>query len=159
LGAAIERILVQLGITDVIWIPDSELGTWDSALAGSGTLRLIRVSREGEAIGVAAGLLLGGRRPVVVMQCTGFFEAGDAFRNVVHDLRLPLFLILGIRSYQAHIQGKTKDSCPVFTLPILQAWQVPYRLLQDAESEPEWFTACKGILESGRAGVVCVGEP
>ena len=39
---------------------------------------------------LAAGLMIGGAKPLVVVQCTGFFEAGDAVRNVVHDLELKL---------------------------------------------------------------------
>src|SRR5580658_458012 len=89
--------LETAGFTHLVWIPDSHLGTWESALATS-RLTPIRVTREGEAVGLAAGLMLGGARPLVAIQCTGFFEAGDAVRNVAHDLKLPLKLILGVRS-------------------------------------------------------------
>ena len=75
---------------------------------------------------VAGGLHLGGKRPIVMMQCTGLFEAGDSLRNFIHDLKLPLFFLIGVRSYHAHQQGKTADTCPVFTEPILQAWRLPY---------------------------------
>ena len=47
--------LLECGVTHVIWIPDSELGTWEPALSSDADLRLIRVCREGEAIAVAAG--------------------------------------------------------------------------------------------------------
>src|SRR5580704_9908452 len=121
-GLAVAAAFKECGITDVVWIHDTELGRWDEALRSDPALRLLRVCREGEAIAVAAGLWLGGRRPIVLMQCTGFFEAGDALRNFIHDLRLPLFLVVGVRSYNAHRQGSTADTCPVFTEPILQAW-------------------------------------
>src|SRR4051812_2677987 len=124
--AAAVRHLSLAGFTHVVWIPDSALGPWEAALVSSPDLKLVRPCREGEAIGVAAGLLLGGARPVVVIQCTGLFEAGDALRNVVHDLALPLKLIVGVRSYRAYAAGQSKDNCPAFTEPILKAWQVPY---------------------------------
>jgi hypothetical protein len=79
-------------------------------IAAAPQLRLIRVCREGEAIALAAGLLLGGKRPVVLIQCTGLFEAGDALRNVIHDLKVPLFFIVGVRSYYAHRRATT-DTC------------------------------------------------
>ena len=44
------------------------------------------------------GLHLGGRQPLIVLQCTGLFEAGDALRNLIHDLKLPLFFVVGVRS-------------------------------------------------------------
>ena len=40
----------------VVWIPDSELGTWEAALENAAGLQLIRVCREGEA-------MARGRRP------------------------------------------------------------------------------------------------
>jgi sulfopyruvate decarboxylase TPP-binding subunit len=131
--AAAVRHLEQAGFTHVVWIPDSAVGPWESALASSTHLKLIRPCREGEAIGVAAGLLLGGARPVVVIQCTGLFEAGDALRNVAHDLGLALKLIVGVRSYRAFTAGKSTDNCPAFTEPILQAWKMPYTLLADPD--------------------------
>jgi sulfopyruvate decarboxylase TPP-binding subunit len=132
--AAAVRHLEAAGFTHVVWIPDSALGPWEAALESSPILKLIRPCREGEAIGVAAGLMLGGARPVVVIQCTGLFEAGDALRNVVHDLKLPLKLIVGVRSYRAFLEGKTADNCPAFTEPVLRAWQVPFTILADADN-------------------------
>src|SRR5438270_13668888 len=126
-GPAVAAALKDSGVTHVVWIPDSELGTWEQALEES--FSLVRVSREGEAFAVAAGLWLGGKKPIVLIQCTGLFEAGDALRNVVHDMKVPLFFLVGVRSYYAHQEGKTTDTCPVFTEPILQAWQIPYTVL------------------------------
>src|SRR4051812_46296432 len=117
-GPAVVAALKSCGITHVVWVPDSLIGTWEAALVAEPSLQLIRACREGEALGIAAGLLLGGKRPIVFIQCTGLFEAGDALRNLIHDLRLPLFLFVGVRSYYAHQQGKTSDTCPVFTEPI-----------------------------------------
>src|SRR5690349_10742582 len=112
-GPSAAAALKECGVTHVVWVPDSDLGTWESALLAEPGLTLVRVCREGEAVAVAAGLLLGGKVPVVVMQCTGFFEAGDSFRNAVHDLKLPLFFIVGVRSLRAHTEGKSADTCPV----------------------------------------------
>jgi sulfopyruvate decarboxylase subunit alpha len=125
-GPAVVAALKECGVTHVVWIPDTEIGTWEPALIAESTLQLVRVCREGEAIAVAAGLYLGGKRPVVLMQCTGLFDAGDSLRNFVHDLKLPLFFLIGVRSYYLHQEGKTTDTCPVFTEPILRAWQVPF---------------------------------
>lgn len=115
----------QAGFTHMVWIPDSHLGRWEAAIERS-RLSLIRVCREGEAVGVAIGLMLGGAQPVVVIQCTGFFEAGDAVRNAIHDLKLPLKLIIGVRSAQAAQRGATTDNCPHFTEKIVTAWELPH---------------------------------
>jgi sulfopyruvate decarboxylase TPP-binding subunit len=157
-GPSVARALKGCGVTHVVWLPDSELGTWEAGLLAEPALSLVRVCREGEAIAVAAGLLLGGRRPVVAVQCTGLFEAGDALRNVVHDLKLPLFLVVGVRSYYAHQQGATADSCPVFTEPILRAWQVPYTLLDRRHTADDLAAAYRQAQAERRAGAVLLAE-
>jgi len=151
------RHLEAAGFTHVVWIPDSALGPWEAALVSSSKLKLIRPCREGEAIGVAAGLMLGGARPVVVIQCTGLFEAGDALRNVVHDLKLPLKLIVGVRSYRAFLDGKTADNCPAFTGPVLRAWQVPYTILADPD-EAGFGTAVRELAAANGARALMIGE-
>src|ERR1700722_13800926 len=129
-GPSIVAAFTGCGITHVVWVPDSELGMWDAALSGEPALTLIRVCREGEAFAMAAGLHIGGKKPIGLLQCTGMFEAGDALRNVLFDLKLPFFFVVGVRSYYAHQQGKTADTCPVYTEPILKAWGLPYTVLQ-----------------------------
>src|SRR3954468_11143801 len=133
-GSHVVAALKACGVTHVIWIPDSELGTWEPALTAPDGLPLIRVCREGEAFAVAAGLWLGGKQPVVLLQCTGLFEAGDSLRNVVHDLGVPLFLVVGARSWKAHRKGATPDTCPRFLEPIVAAWQLPVTWLDDAST-------------------------
>lgn len=157
-GPSVAAALRASGVTHVIWIPDSELGTWDVALRAEPGLRLVRVCREGEAIAVAAGLLLGGKQPVVMIQCTGLFEAGDALRNVVHDLKLPLFLVVGVRSWYAHQERATADSCPVFTEPILRAWRLPFVLLTRDHNASDLAEAYRQAREEGRSGAVLIAE-
>src|SRR5947208_10176198 len=157
-GPAAVAAFKECGVTHVIWIPDSYLGAWEPALRAEPELQLVRVCREGEAMLVAAGLLLGGKQPVVLIQCTGLFEAGDALRNAVHDLKLPLFLVVGLRGYYAYQQGATRDTCPVFTEPILRAWQVPYTLLDRGHSASDLAAAYRQARAEKRAGAVFLAE-
>jgi sulfopyruvate decarboxylase TPP-binding subunit len=138
--------LETVGFTHLVWIPDSHLGTWEPELLKS-KLAPIRVTREGEAIGLAAGLMLGGARPLVALQCTGFFEAGDAVRNIVHDLKLPLKMIVGVRSWTAHTLGKSSDNCPRFAARLIQAWDIPHTLFDPAEATVEQLSgALRGLV-------------
>jgi sulfopyruvate decarboxylase TPP-binding subunit len=157
-GPSVVAALKECGITHVIWIPDSHLGTWEPALARAPDLRLVRVCREGEAIALAAGLMLGGKRPIVLIQCTGLFEAGDALRNIVHDLKLPLFLVVGLRSHIAYQKGKTGDTCPLFAEPIMQAWKVPYQIFDERHSAADLAAAYRQAQAEGRAGAILLAE-
>jgi len=157
-GPAVVSAFRECGITHVVWIPDSALGTWDAALASAADLQLIRVCREGEAFAVAAGLLLGGKKPIVLIQCTGLFEAGDSLRNVVHDMHLPLFLLVGVRSYYAFREGKSGDSCAVFSEPIVKAWGIPYTIFEDQHGAAELAAAYRQAESERRPGAILLAE-
>jgi sulfopyruvate decarboxylase TPP-binding subunit len=156
-GEQIAEVLAEVGISHVVTVPDSTIGQWQQAIERRGRTRLVRVCREGEAWEVAAGLHLGGATPIVMIQCTGLFESGDALRNVVHDWKLPIFSIIGYRSYlnQDTLPG---DTCLVFTEPVLDAWKVDYRLITDAAqlgAIAEHYSACQG---ANRCGAIVVAE-
>ena len=153
-----EQIVAELtgaGITHVVWLPDSTLGQWEEALSSTRGLTLIRVCREGEAWAIAAGLYLGGARPVVMMQCTGLFESGDSLRNAVHDYALPLFAVVG---YRSALNAAANDSARTFTEPNLRSWRLDYRLIDAPEKLAELRTHYAACLASRRPGVVLIAE-
>jgi sulfopyruvate decarboxylase TPP-binding subunit len=156
-GEQIASLLAAHGVTHVVTVPDGTLGSWEPAIQREPALRLVRVCREGEAWGVAAGLYMGGARPVVMIQCTGLFESGDALRNVVHEWKLPIFSIIGYRSYlgQAALPG---DTCLVFTEPVLSAWKIPFALIAQGSDFDRIAERLERCIADGVATAVLVAE-
>ena len=156
-GPTIAHLLASLGISHVIGVPDSTLGQWYAAIENEPRLTLVRVCREGEAWGVAAGLHLGGATPLVMIQCTGLFESGDALRNVLHDWKLPIFSIIGYRSYlnQETLPG---DTCLVFTEPILDAWKIDWRLVTETSQLDEIGAHYRACRAAAKPGAIVVAE-
>jgi phosphonopyruvate decarboxylase len=153
--AEIVNELMRLRISHVIWIPDSDLGRWEHALESADGLRLLRVCREGEAWPLAAGLLLAGKSPLIVLQTTGLFESGDALRNVVHDLGLPVLAIIGARSWR---NPSSQDSARHFTEPMLRSWQVDYVLIESRSQQGRLAQHFKLCRSAGKAGFVLLAE-
>lgn len=156
-GTEIAALLTSMAITHVVSVPDSTIGLWYDAIERDDRLRLVRVCREGEAWAVAAGLYLGGATPLVMIQCTGLFESGDALRNVLHDWKLPIFAIVGYRSYlnQDTLPG---DTCLVFTEPLLDAWRIDYRLIvapSQLDEIRDHYLACR---DAGTPGAALIAE-
>src|SRR5437867_6022984 len=58
------------GVTDVVWLPDSETNWLYLLMQAEPSLRLIPVSREGLAFSMAAGLAVGGKTPIILIQNT-----------------------------------------------------------------------------------------
>lgn len=155
-GAEVAGLLRDCGITHVVTVPDSTLGQWEPDIEAIG-IRLVRVCREGEAWAVAAGLYLGGARPLVMMQCTGLFESGDSLRDVLHDWQLPIPSIIGYRSYlsQETLPG---DTCLTFTEPILRAWQIDYCLVTESAHFDLMAGQIRTSLAEGKARAVLLAE-
>ena len=156
-GEQIASALSSLGVTHVVTVPDSTIGQWQSAIERRGDARVVRVCREGEAWQIAAGLFLGGATPLVLIQCTGFLESGDAIRNALHDWKLPLWSIIGYRSYlnQDTLPG---DTCLVFTEPTLDAWRIDYRLVRDDGEFGEAASHLAACRAAGKPGAILVAE-
>jgi sulfopyruvate decarboxylase TPP-binding subunit len=154
-GSEIIGELMRMNISHVVWVPDSDVGRWEGDLESAAGIQLVRVCREGEAWPLAAGLLLGGRSPLVIMQTTGLFESGDALRNVAHDLKLPVFALVGARSW---LTPQSNDSARQFAEPVLRAWEIDYVTIEsrgELSRLAEHYAYCG---ERQRPGIVLLAE-
>ena len=115
-------------VTHVIWLPDSETNFMYELMTREEKLKIVPVCREGESMAIAAGLWVGGKKPVVLIQNTGMFEAGDSIRGLGIDIEFPLVMMIGYRGWTRH--GITKDSAARFTEPILNAYGINYYLIE-----------------------------
>jgi sulfopyruvate decarboxylase subunit alpha len=144
------RALVSAEITHVLGIPDNTSAPLFTEIRRHPTIRLVTVTREGEAIAIAAGLWMGGASPLVVIQNTGLLESGDALRGTALRMGAPIPLIVTGRGYDSMRQaGVTPDdlktvelltrpdvdSAALMTEPTLEAWAIPHRRC-DPEDDP-----------------------
>jgi sulfopyruvate decarboxylase subunit alpha len=156
-GQQIASLMLDIGVTHVVTVPDSTIGSWGDAMEQTNGLKVIRPCREGEAWAIAGGLYLGGATPLVLIQCTGLFESGDALRNILHDWKLPILSMIGYRSYldQSVLPG---DTSLTFTEPILDAWRLPYRLITAPAQYEELLAFLASARQAGRPGAVLIAE-
>ena len=121
------------GVTHVVWLPDSETNFMFREMVADPSLSIVSVCREGESMPIAVGLWVGGKKPMVMIQNTGFFESGDSIRGMALDMDIPLVMMVGYRGWTRH--GVTRDSAARFTEPILHAWGINYYLVEsDADA-------------------------
>jgi sulfopyruvate decarboxylase TPP-binding subunit len=156
-GPQLATLFLDLGVTHVVTLPDSTIGVWGDEMETTPGLHVVRVCREGEAWAIAGGLHLGGATPLVLIQCTGLFESGDALRNVIHDWHLPILSLIGYRSYldQSVLPG---DTCLTFTEPILDAWNLDYRLITASAQFDEMAEFLHGCRRDHKPGVALIAE-
>jgi sulfopyruvate decarboxylase subunit alpha len=151
--------LKKCGITHVVWLPDSESKFMYDALQAEQDLGFIPVCREGEAFAVAAGLWMGGKTPVILIQNTGLFESGDVLRGTALGLEVPLLMMIGYRGYMEMKAGKQPfDTAAVYTEPILNTWGIPFHHIETDADTAKIAEAFKQAQEISRpvAALICV---
>ena len=129
------------GVTHVVGVPDNGSRALFERLWAHPQIEVILTSREGEAFGLASGLYLGGATPLVLIQNTGFFEAGDAFRGTAYNMGLPIVMLVGYRGYKTmEPDAQRVDTAATFFEPTLNAWQIPHTAMHE-DSDIEQVSA------------------
>ncbi len=142
--ASAQKIVDELkkqNITHAVGVPDNGSARIYELLREDQKIEVITVTREGEAFAIAAGLYIGGEKPVIIIQNTGFLESGDAIRGTVINMQIPVVVFIGYRGYHNRdADGKWVDSVAAFLEPTLKAWNLPYHKLEtDADiSSIDW---------------------
>jgi sulfopyruvate decarboxylase subunit alpha len=135
--------LCRHAVTDVVSLPDNSSAALLARLRESTEIRLLSVTREGEAFALAAGLWIGGRNPLVLVQNTGLLESGDSLRGTLLRMRIPVVCLVTYRGYAKLARWGTPppepnpeilsrpelDSVAVMTEPTLRAWGMAFDFL------------------------------
>ena len=153
--ASVVEELKKNNITHVVWLPDSETNFMYQLLTGEPSLDLVPVCREGETMAIAAGLWVGGKRPIVLIQNTGIFESGDSIRGLGLDVNQPLVMLVGYRGWSRH--GITNDSAARFIEHILHAWNINYYLIETDEDADRISVAIAEADRTQKPVAVLVG--
>jgi len=132
-GVSILNALKGAEIEYVISVPD--LTTSEGVLrplAKDPHLKLIRVCREEEAIGICAGLLAGGKRAVILIQYTGFMASMNAIRAIAMEYRQPICMLVGLLFADAPEDPRQSVNYGVNRMiPLIEALGMPYRLARN----------------------------
>jgi sulfopyruvate decarboxylase TPP-binding subunit len=154
-----ETVMQQMkrnGVTDVVWLPDSETNWLYLLMKADPDLRLVGVTREGNAASIAAGLHAGGRRPMILIQNTGMLESGDSIRGWLMGLQVPVVMLVGYRGYTRH--GVNTDTAATYTERFLMAFNITYYLVESDADADRISVAFQDADRTRRPVVVLVGD-
>jgi sulfopyruvate decarboxylase subunit alpha len=86
--------LKQAGINFVSYIPETRLSEILPVMKADTSFTLAPVSSEAEAVGIAAGATLGGKRAAVYMEGTGLFVSAYNLLTVGERYGVPMLLLV-----------------------------------------------------------------
>lgn len=156
-GLTAERVLDELkkcGVTHLVFLTDTKARFICEVMMKQEEIALVPFCREGEGVAIAAGLVIGGKKPVVLYQNTGLYEAGDSIRTVALELRLPLLMIISYLGWRR--DAPITDSAGIFLEPTLKAWDIKYYLVQSDQDVAKISAADKQARETNRPVAILI---
>jgi sulfopyruvate decarboxylase subunit alpha len=86
--------LKEAGINFVSYIPETRLSEILPVMKADGSFTLVPVASEAEAVGIAAGASLGGKRAAVYMEGTGLFVSTYNLLTIGERYGVPMLLLI-----------------------------------------------------------------
>jgi sulfopyruvate decarboxylase TPP-binding subunit len=132
-GANILAAIKDSGIEFVLAVPD--IVTSKGLLfpiADDPALRLVRVCKEDECVGIASGLHYSNKRALILIQYTGFLDSLNAIRAVAVEYKQPICMMVGLLGHEPERAPKESNRYGVRIIePICEAMGIPHHLLRD----------------------------
>ncbi len=157
------RQIRSCGITHVTTVPDYVMLSVYRALEQQpDSPRVIACSTEDDAVSIAAGLHIGGARPMVMMQNQGLYASLNSIRAIGLDAKLPLFFLIGQfgREYSNLGRPAAESTRPVVrnTERILEALDISYVVCDRADQVDDIGKACAQAFATERPTAALVGH-
>ncbi|HEY6259278.1 MAG TPA: decarboxylase [Xanthobacteraceae bacterium] len=135
-GSAILAAIKAAGVEFILSVPDivTSAGLL-RPISGDPRLRLIRVCKEDECIGIASGLSYYDKRALILIQYTGFLDALNAIRAVAVEYKQPICMMIGLLGHEPERAPTQSGRYGVRIIePILDAMGIAHDLIsQDAD--------------------------
>src|SRR5262245_37851312 len=109
-GSKILAAIKQSGIQYVLAVPD--IVTSKGLLfpiAADNDLKLVRVCKEDECVGIAAGLTYSDKRALILIQYTGFLDSLNAIRAVAVEYKQPICMMVGLLGHEPERNPKESN--------------------------------------------------
>ena len=135
-GANIIAAIKASGVEFVLSVPDivTSAGLL-RPIANDPSLRLVRVCKEDECIGIASGLHYSDKRALTLIQYTGFLDSLNAIRAVGVEYKQPICIMIGLLGHEPERAPTESGRYGVRIIePICDAMGIPHHLIsQDCD--------------------------
>jgi sulfopyruvate decarboxylase TPP-binding subunit len=117
-GGGIIAAVKASGIEYVLALPDIVTSSGLLApIAKDKALKLIRVCKEDECVGIASGLSYCDKRALILIQYTGFLDSINAIRGIAVEYKQPICMMVGLLG---HDPEKAPRASPRYGVRIIE---------------------------------------
>ncbi|MDH4375682.1 MAG: thiamine pyrophosphate-binding protein [Ramlibacter sp.] len=161
--AMLERMKAA-AIDHFVTVPDwVQMSLHQQLETGSHGIRQINAASENQCVTMAAGLTLGGKKPLVSMQNQGLYNCVNTLRAVCLDAHIPLVFLVGQfgREYANLGQDSRLSRRTMVRVmePMLDALDIPYFRLERPTDLGLLDQAYEVAQQRSTAAVILLGAP
>jgi sulfopyruvate decarboxylase TPP-binding subunit len=131
-GRSLIAAMKACGFSIIVTLPD--ITTSDGVLrvlAQDEEMRLVRVCKEDEGIGIIAGMSYCNQRGMILMQSTGLFDSLNAIRALGGEYQLPICMMVGLLSKEPRVPPTKSELYSVRIVePILDTMGIRHELVE-----------------------------
>lgn len=157
---ALRRNRVDYFVTVPDWV---QLALHQRIEDGVEGIHPVTCCNEDQAVVVSAGLRIGGKNPIVVLQNQGFHACVNATRAVGLDAQIPIVFLIGQFGREFGNFGKDPASSRARIVrlvdPVADALGIPHWLLETEDDLPRIDEAFALALREKRPVALVVGAP
>jgi sulfopyruvate decarboxylase TPP-binding subunit len=130
-GGGIIAAIKASGVEYILSVPDIVTSSGLLApIAQDKDLRLIRVCKEDECIGIASGLSYCDKRALILIQHTGFLDSINAIRGIAVEYQQPICMMVGLLQHNPEVAPRASPSYGVRIVePILDDMGIAHHLI------------------------------
>ena len=159
-GSGILSAIKAAGIEFVLSVPD--IVTSKGLLfpiANDPQLRLVRVCKEDECLGIAAGLSYGDKRALILIQHTGLLYAMNAIRAVAVEQKQPICMMVGLLEKEPDVPPRESKRYGVRIVePILEVMGIPCHLIETDADVAKIEPAIRDCYENSHPVAILIGR-
>ena len=126
--------LKAAGIDFVSYVPETRLSEILPVMKADGSFTLVPVASEAEAVGIAAGAALGGKRAAVYMEGTGLFVSTYNLLTIGERYGVPMLLLVAyVGSFEDQRNSYLFSHYGNKTQGILETLGIQYSIIESGE--------------------------
>jgi len=147
--------LIDAGIDFVACLPDSAFKDLYEPLSIESQVDYVQVANEGDGVGICMGAWLGGKKPVLIMENTGFAVTPYALMRGPIPFGVPMLLLI---AHRGGFHDQRWFSVPMGwgTAPLLDAMRISYEFVTRADDIRGSITGAVESMNSIQAPVAVV---
>jgi len=149
------KALIDSGIDFAACLPDSAFQELYVPLGAQRGVDYIQVANEGDGVGICMGAWIGGKKPVLVMENTGFTVTPYALMRGPIPFGVPLLLLI---AHRGGFHDQRWFSVPMGwgTMPLLDAMRISYEYVTETDKIRDAITGAVKSMNSIQAPVAVV---